>query len=47
VGGSAREWRTALRADLPPAATVELRLVMTKFGAPPVDVAYEVRLEPA
>ncbi len=32
-------------AGLLSGSEIELRLVMTKFGAPPVDMAYEIRLE--
>jgi hypothetical protein len=35
-----------LDADVVAGSAVELRLVMTKFGPPDVDVAYEVRVEP-
>jgi len=45
VGGSARTWRTTLKDDIDPGSEIELRLVMTKFGAPAVDIAYEIRVE--
>ena len=34
-----------LRDDLDPGGDIELRLVMTKFGAPSVEVAYEIALQ--
>lgn len=46
MGGSAREWSTVLPSGLVAGGTFELRLVMTKFDAPAVSIAYEVRVEP-
>ena len=46
MGGSATRWETTLD-DVPRAAgALTLRLVLTKFGAPAVEIAYRVLLEP-
>lgn len=42
MGGSAREWYATLEGDLVPGSPFELRLVMTKFGAPDVVVGYSI-----
>ena len=34
-----------LQDDLDPGGDIELRLVLTKFGSPSVDVAYEIALQ--
>ena len=47
MGGSARTWTTVLPDNLAPGTEIELRLVMTKFGPPAVDIDYEIRLEEA
>jgi len=47
VGGSARAWQTTLGADLVPGSTIQLRLVMTKFGSPDVGIAYAIILQAA
>jgi len=35
-----------LDADVVAGSPIRLRLVLTKFGPPDVDLAYEVRVEP-
>ncbi len=50
MGGTAQAWTTVIPsdlnlADLKPGSSLELRVVMTKFGSPAVNIAYEVRLE--
>ncbi|MFQ5705565.1 MAG: hypothetical protein ACE5HT_16295 [Gemmatimonadales bacterium] len=45
MGGSAREWSATLPADLVSGSEIEIRLVMTKFGGPNVDVQFDVVLE--
>lgn len=44
MGGSARAWQTILPADLVPSSSIQLRLVMTKFGPPAVRIAYAISL---
>ncbi|MCH8206999.1 MAG: hypothetical protein IH956_08350 [Chloroflexi bacterium] len=44
MGGTAREWRGRLPGDILPGSRLDLRLVMTKFGAPGVRVGYELLL---
>jgi hypothetical protein len=44
VGGSARVWTGRLPERPLPGSAVELRLVMTKFSAPDVRVAYAIAL---
>ncbi len=46
MGGSAHEWDAVLDNDLVGGSTLEVRLVMTKFGPPAVEIAYSVDVEP-
>ncbi|MCH7737735.1 MAG: hypothetical protein IH872_10100 [Chloroflexi bacterium] len=46
MGGSAREWSTIIDTESVLGGTVQLRLVMTKFGSPDVRIGYEIVLEP-
>ncbi len=46
MGGTAREWTTIIPSDVVPGSEMQLRVVMTKFGAPAVRIGYEVLLEP-
>jgi hypothetical protein len=46
VGGFAREWTTELPSNAISGSAVQLQLVMTKFGGPDVQIAYEVVVEP-
>ena len=45
MGGSAREWTRVLDEDLVPGSPVQLDIVLTKFGAPSVDIGWAVRVE--
>lgn len=45
MGGSAQTWTIMLQDDLDPGGDIELRLVLTKFSAPSVDVSYEIALQ--
>ena len=45
MGGSAQSWTTTLPAALIAGSPIELRLVMTKFGPPEVELAYEILLQ--
>ena len=47
MGGSARKWSKVIAADASPGKTIQLRLVMTKFGPPSVRIGYEISMEPA
>ena len=40
-------WSKVIDTDAAPGKTIQLRLVMTKFGPPSVRIGYEIRLEPA
>ena len=40
-------WSKVIDSDSAPSETVQLRLVMTKFGAPSVRIGYQISLEPA
>jgi len=42
VGGSAQEWQGTLDGELVAGSSIELRLVMTKFGGEAASVGYEV-----
>ncbi len=44
MGGSAQEWHTDIDEGLVPASSIELHLVMTKFGGEAVTIGYEVVL---
>jgi len=44
VGGSGQEWHLILPAALEPETRLDLRLIMTKWQAPDVRIAYEVRV---
>ena len=39
-------WSTVIPADAVPGAALSLRLIMTKFRDPSVQVGYEITLEP-
>ncbi|MEE9278479.1 MAG: hypothetical protein V3V06_08715 [Dehalococcoidia bacterium] len=45
MGGSAQQWTTILPDALRPGTEVALRLVMTKFGPPTVDIGCALCLE--
>lgn len=45
MGGVAREWTVILGDDITAGSQLDLRLVMTKFGAPAVVIGYSVDLE--
>lgn len=47
MGGSARTWTGTLPADLAAGGTIQLRLVMTKFGSPAVQIAYAISVQAA
>ncbi len=42
MGGSALEWIAAIDTDVPADAPLTLRLVMTKFDGPAVEIGFEV-----
>ena len=42
MGGSALEWSTAIDADVPADAALTLRLVMTKFDGPGVEIGFQI-----
>lgn len=42
IGGTGREWQLVLPAALEPETLLELRVIMTKWQAPSVRVAYEI-----
>ena len=42
--GTAREWRGPLPGDVVPGSRLDLRLVMTKFAPPGVQIGYELLL---
>jgi hypothetical protein len=46
VGGSAFEWSTAIDADVPAGAALTLRLVMTKFDSPAVEIGFVIAVAP-
>ncbi len=46
MGETAREWSAIIPSDVVPGSEMQLRVVMTKFGAPAVRIGYEVRLGP-
>jgi hypothetical protein len=44
VGGQPEQWAVELAENIDPGSDLEISLTMTKFGAPDVTIAYEIRV---